>query len=170
MCYSPHRSRFAARITLWARTGSNRRPLVCKSEPDGPPRFTRCHSVFKGAGQRLVRVHCVRGVSGSFCPSWHTLGTTGVFSSGVRLHGGLAFSLPWVTGYPRSNGFRYIDEQSRTAQKMTGLLYRLLYGRAAASALKQALCFVLSARRAGQWPETGGACAGPARPGFPGLS
>ena len=65
----------------WARTGSNRRPLVCKSEPDGPPRFTWCHSVFKCAGQRLVRFHCVHGVSGCFCPSWHTLGTTGVWSS-----------------------------------------------------------------------------------------
>jgi hypothetical protein len=69
---------------LWARTGSNRRPLVCKSEPDGPRRFTRCHSVFKCVGQRLVRVRCVHGVSGCFCPSWHTLGPTGVFSPSVR--------------------------------------------------------------------------------------
>jgi hypothetical protein len=37
----------------WARTGSNRRPLVCKIEPDRPPRFTRCHSVLERPAQRL---------------------------------------------------------------------------------------------------------------------
>jgi hypothetical protein len=80
----------------WARTVSNRRPLVCKTEPDCLPRFMRCHSVFKCAGQRLVRVHCVHRVSGCFCLSWHTLGTTGVWSSGVRsrLRGGLGFTVP----------------------------------------------------------------------------
>ena len=43
--------------------------------------------------------HSVRGVSGCVHPSWHTLGTTGVWSSGVRsrLRGGLVFSLPGRT-------------------------------------------------------------------------
>ena len=50
----------------WARTVSNRRPLVCKSEPEGPPRFTRFHSVFKCAGQRVVSIHPVHGLSGCF--------------------------------------------------------------------------------------------------------
>ena len=58
---------------------------MCKSEPDGPPRFTRCHSVFKCAGQRVVSVHPVHGLSGCVSSSWHTGGTTGVWSSGVRL-------------------------------------------------------------------------------------
>src|SRR5271166_5760891 len=43
--------------------------------------------------------HSVRGVSGYVHPSWHTLGTTGVWSSGVRsrLRGGLVCSLPGRT-------------------------------------------------------------------------
>jgi hypothetical protein len=61
----------------WARTVSNRRPLVCKSEPDCPVRSTRCHSVLECPAQRLVRVHSVHGLSGCVYPSWHTLGTTG---------------------------------------------------------------------------------------------
>ena len=67
-------------ITLAGAEISKRRPLVCKSEPDCLPRFMRSHSVFKCAGQRLVRVHGVQRVSGCVCLSWHTLGTTGVWS------------------------------------------------------------------------------------------
>src|SRR5699024_814884 len=61
----------------WARMGSNRRPLVCKSEPDGPPRFTRWHSALEWPGQRLARVDPVHALSGCVSRSWHTLGTTG---------------------------------------------------------------------------------------------
>ncbi len=67
----------------WARTVSNRRPLVCKSRPGRLPRFTQCDDVYKCPAQRLFGFRCVPAVSRCFCPSWHTLGTTGVWSSGV---------------------------------------------------------------------------------------
>jgi hypothetical protein len=65
----------------WARTVSNRRPLVCKTEPDGLRRFMRWRPVPKCPAQRPARVHAVSGISGRVCPSWHTLGTTGVLPS-----------------------------------------------------------------------------------------
>jgi hypothetical protein len=39
-------------------------PSECKSKPECPPRFTRCHSVFECPVHRLVRVHSVHGLSG----------------------------------------------------------------------------------------------------------
>src|SRR5271170_6528319 len=79
----------------WARTVSNRGPLVCKTESDCLPRLVRCHNVLKCPVQRAVSVHPVHCLSGCVGLSWHTLGTTGVWSSGVRsrLRGGLAFSM-----------------------------------------------------------------------------
>jgi hypothetical protein len=72
---------------------------VCKSLPGRTPRFTRSHCALECPVQRVVRVHSVHGLSGCVCQSWHTLGTTGAWSSGVRsrLRGGLAFSLPGRT-------------------------------------------------------------------------
>jgi hypothetical protein len=72
--------------TWWARTVSNRRPLVCKSLPGRTTRFTRCHSALKCPGQRLVRVYTVRRLSGCVCLSWHILGATGVWPLGARSH------------------------------------------------------------------------------------
>src|SRR5258705_12700939 len=40
--------------------------------------MTRYHGVSKSPGQRLACVQSVHGLSGCACPSWHTLGTTGV--------------------------------------------------------------------------------------------
>jgi hypothetical protein len=65
---------------LWARTVSNRLALVCcKSGPT-----VHCvapdESVVKLPVQRAIRVQCVHAVSACFCPCWHTLGTTGVWS------------------------------------------------------------------------------------------
>ena len=73
--------------------------LVSKSRPGCPPRFTQFDGVCKCPAQRPFGFRCVRGVSRRICSSWHTLGTTGVWSSGVRsrLRGGLAFSLPGLT-------------------------------------------------------------------------
>jgi len=68
-------------------------PLVCKSEPDCPPRFTRCHSVLECPVQRLVQCPPCPRIVGVCFP---VLAQTGVWSSGARshLHGGLALSLP----------------------------------------------------------------------------
>ena len=59
---------------------------MCKSESDRLPRLTRCRGVLKCSGQRVVPVHPVPGLSGCVSSSWHTGGTTGVWSSGVRLY------------------------------------------------------------------------------------
>jgi hypothetical protein len=83
----------------WARTVSNRRPLVCKSEPYGLTRFTRCHRILKCTAQRLAGVHPVPGLAGCVSPSWHTLGTTGVWSAAssdvatVDIDDGVVFDL-----------------------------------------------------------------------------
>jgi hypothetical protein len=76
----------------WARTVSNRRLLVCKSEPDCPPRFTRCHSVLECRVQRLVRVTLSTDCRAVFA-------RLGTLLARVRslLRGGLAFSLPGRT-------------------------------------------------------------------------
>jgi hypothetical protein len=45
----------------------------------------RYHGVLKRPAQRVVPVRPVHGLSGCVSSSWHTVGTTGVWSSGVRL-------------------------------------------------------------------------------------
>jgi hypothetical protein len=59
---------------------------VCKSDSGGLSRLTRCRGVLKYAAQRVFPVHPVPGFSGCVSSSWRTGGTTGVWSSGVRLY------------------------------------------------------------------------------------
>jgi hypothetical protein len=49
---SPRNMTLTLREHRWARTVSNRRPLVCKSRPRCPPRFTQCDGVRKCPAQR----------------------------------------------------------------------------------------------------------------------
>jgi hypothetical protein len=62
----------------WARTVSNRRPLVCKAEPERPRRCARCHSILEFPAQRLVRVPLRPRIVGLCLPvlahSWHNGG------------------------------------------------------------------------------------------------
>jgi hypothetical protein len=114
----------------WARTVSNRRPLVCKSEPERPRRFTGCHSVPECPVQRLVLVHAVHGLSGCASPSWHTIGTTGVWSSGVRsrLRGGLAFSMPEPHDPPTCGGLEPLNPHTARAGRILDQARRSRFG------------------------------------------
>jgi hypothetical protein len=71
--------------------------------------------------------HSVRGVSGCVHPSWHTLGTTGVWSSGVRslLRGRLVFSLPGRTIHlpVELRGLEPRTEPGKTGSELRFLLF-----------------------------------------------
>jgi hypothetical protein len=75
---SPRNMTLTLREHRWARTVSNRRPLMCKAEPERPRRRARRHSILEFPAQGLVASHSVHGLSDCVCLSWHTLGTTGL--------------------------------------------------------------------------------------------
>jgi hypothetical protein len=131
----------------WARTVSNRRPLVCKSEPERPRHFARCRSVLECPARRLVRVHSVRGLSACVCPSWHTLGTTG----GLIVRRSVAFAGRTWLNDARTARFNYLlsptaDPHARRGRRRAGSRWRCSLS---AADLRMAA----SAMTADSWPS-----------------